>query len=107
MMKIILVSPLHDILSCLVPFPRMWCDASFVEPLLIRFSFFFIGRIFLPQFHFFRQEGSKVFVDVGAVRLYLLTKVKLAFQVAERPIYLHEISIQPFPFKFEDVDGGF
>ena len=46
-------------------------------------------------------------MDVGAVRLYLLTKVTFVFQVAERPIYLHEISIQPFPLKFEDVDGGF
>jgi hypothetical protein len=53
------------------------------------------------------QERLEIFVDVGAVRLYLLTKVKLALQVAERPIYLHEISIQPFPFQFEDVDGGF
>ena len=85
----------------------MWCDASFVEPLLIRLSFFFIGRIFWPQFPVLRQERLEIFVEFGAVRLYLLTKVTFIFQVAERPIYLHEISIQPFPLKFEDVDGGF
>jgi len=67
----------------------------------------FIVHEFLFQLPILRQKRLEIFVDVGAVRLYLFTKVKLALQVAERPIYLHEISIQPFPLKFEDVDGVF